>query len=184
MTDKAVVGLDVATGSLLWQIPFPDEWNENIVTPTAAGGLVVISGTRKGTFGYRIEKNAGSWGTTEVWHNTDLPMYMSSPVSDGTFLYGLSSKRKGQVFCVDARTGTARWATEGRAAAQAAILSAGPNLVLLTTEGELIVATRSPERFEVLRRYVLAATPTWAQPVLLGRQILIRDADSIAVWTL
>jgi outer membrane protein assembly factor BamB len=187
MTDKAVVGLEVATGKLLWQIPFPDEWNENIVTPIVAGDVLVVSGTRKGTYGYRIEKSEGaeaSWTATELWHNTDLPMYMSSPVADGPFIYGLSSKRKGQVFCVDAKTGTARWATEGRAAAQAAVLSAGPNLVLLTTDGELIVATRSPERFEELRRYTLAQTPTWAQPVLLGRQILIRDADSIAVWSL
>lgn len=184
MTDKAVVGIEVATGSLLWHIPFPDEWNENIVTPTVAGELLVISGTRKGTFGYRIERTGASWTATEVWHNLDLPMYMSSPVADGRFLYGLSSRRKGQVFCVDAITGTARWATEGRAAAQAAILSAGPNLVILTTDGELIVVTRSPERFEELRRYSLAATPTWAQPVLLGRQILIRDADSIALWAL
>ena len=55
MTDKAFVGLDVATGKLLWQIPFPDEWNENIVTPVFAGDVVIISGTRKGTFGYRLE---------------------------------------------------------------------------------------------------------------------------------
>src|SRR5688500_13827308 len=51
MTDKAVVGIDAATGRQLWTIPFPDEWNENIVTPVVAGGVVIVSGTRKGTFG-------------------------------------------------------------------------------------------------------------------------------------
>lgn len=184
MTDSAVVGLDVASGQLLWQIPFPDEWHENIVTPTVAGDVLVISGTRRGTFGYRIDKGESGWTASEVWRNTDLPMYMSSPVADGAFIYGLSSKRKGQVFCVDGKTGAVRWVTEGRTAAQAAILSAGPNLILLTTDAELVVATRSPERFEVLRRYTMAPTQTWAEPVLLGREILIRDADSIAVWSL
>src|SRR5262245_32076231 len=53
MTDKAIVGVDPSSGRLLWQVPFPDQWNENIVTPTAAGDVLVISGTRNGTFGYR-----------------------------------------------------------------------------------------------------------------------------------
>ncbi len=184
MTDKSVVGIEVANGNLLWEIPFPDEWHENIVTPALAGDVLVVSGTRRGTFGYRIDKTESGWAASEIWHNADLPMYMSSPVADGPFLYGLSNKRKGQVFCLDARTGTARWATTGRAAAQAVVLSAGPNLILLTTDAELVVATRSPERFEELRRYTVAPTPTWAEPVLLGREILIRDADSIAIWTL
>ena len=59
MTDKAVVGLDVSAGKLLWTIPFPDEWNENIVTPAVAGDVLVVSGTRKGTFGYRLARNGG-----------------------------------------------------------------------------------------------------------------------------
>ena len=157
MTDKAVVGVSAADGKLLWQIPFPDEWNENIVTPTIAGDVLIISGTRKGTFGYRITKVGEAWTPQQVWHNTDHPMYMSSPVADGPFIYGLSSKRKGQIVCLDARTGTAKWATEGRTAANALLLSAGPNLVVLTTDGDLIVARRSPEKYEELRRYTIAA---------------------------
>jgi outer membrane protein assembly factor BamB len=66
MTDKAFVGLEVATGKLLWQIPFPDEWNENIVTPVFAGDVVIISGTRKGTFGYRLEVVGSTWTPREV----------------------------------------------------------------------------------------------------------------------
>ena len=184
MTDKAVVGLDPSQGRLLWRVPFPDEWNENIVTPVVAGDVLVVSGTRKGTFGYRIEKSGDTWAARELWHNTDLPMYMSSPVADGSFVYGLASKRKGQIFCMDARTGTAKWATEGRAAPNAGLVSAGPNLVVLTSEGELIVARRTPEKFDELRRYTMASSQTWAHPVLLGQEIAIRDAASIAVWSL
>jgi outer membrane protein assembly factor BamB len=184
MTDKAVVGIDVASGRLLWQIAFPDEWNENIVTPTVAGDVLVISGTRKGTIGYRMEKTGGTLQPQQVWQNTDLPMYMSSPVADGPFIYGLSSKRKGQIFCVDARTGKAQWATEGRAAANAALVSAGANLVVLTSDGELIVAARTPERFEELRRYTVASTQTWAHPIVLGGSLVIRDAESVAAWSL
>ena len=66
MTDKAVVGVEVANGKQLWQIAFPDEWNENIVTPVVAGDLLVVSGTRKGTLGYRIEKKGTAFAATQA----------------------------------------------------------------------------------------------------------------------
>jgi outer membrane protein assembly factor BamB len=184
MTDKAVVGVDVETGKLLWTIPFPDEWNENIVTPVFAGDLVVISGTRKGTYGYRIEPKGEIWTPTEVWHNREVPMYMSSPVADGTLVYGFSNRRKGQLFCLDAATGTVQWATEGRGGTNASLQIAGPNLVVLTTEGELLVVKRSPEKYEELHRYKLADSGTWAQPVLLKDGIVVRDTQSVSLWGL
>jgi outer membrane protein assembly factor BamB len=181
LTDRAVVGVDVASGSLLWSLPFPDTWNENIVTPVFADGVLVISGTRQGTFGYRLEK---SGPPTRLWHNTDLPMYLSSPVADGGFVYGLSSKKQGHVFCLDARTGQPRWAADGRFARNATLQSAGPNLVVLTTDGDLVVVKRSPDKYEEVRRFSVASSPTWAYPVLLGSDLLVRNADSIAMWSL
>jgi outer membrane protein assembly factor BamB len=184
MTDKAVIGLEVSSGKLLWTIPFPDEWNENIVTPAVAGDVLVVSGTRKGTFGYRLARNGGEWSPREVWHNTDLPMYMSSPVVDGRFVYGFGSKRKGQLFCLDAQTGTAQWTTEGRGGTNAALQMAGPNLIALTTDGELLVVRRTPDKYDELRRYKVADAQTWAQPVLVPGGILIRDAKVLTLWAL
>ncbi len=184
MTDKAVVGVEIKTGRELWQLPFPDEWNENIVTPVMAGDVLVISGTRKGTFGYRLEKSGTGSVPKQIWHNTDLPMYMSSPVADGSFLYGFGSKRKGQLFCLDAKTGAAKWTTEGRGGTNAAIQSAGPHLIVLTNDGDLLVLNRNPEKYDEVRRYKVANSQTWAHPVVLGTSLVIRDADSVAVWSL
>lgn len=184
MTDKAVVSVDVASGTLLWSLPWPDEFNENIVTPVVAGDVLILSGTRKGTFGYRLENNGGKWTPKQIWQNTDLPMYMSTPVADGAMLFGFSNRRKGQLFCLDARTGTAKWTTEGRAGTNASLLSAGPNLVVLTTEGEMLVLRRNPDKYEELRRYKLATSPTWAHPALLSDAVVVRDADSLSVWAL
>ena len=184
LTDSAVVGVAVETGKQLWSLPFPDEWHENVVTPVMAGNILVISGTRKGTFGYRLEQTGGKWTPVQVWHNTDLPMYLSSPVADGPLLYGFSNKRKGQLFCLDARTGKAAWTSEGRVATSASLLSAGPNLVVLTTDGELILLERSSTKYTELRRYQLSSSPVWAHPVLLRDAIVVRDAESIAAWSL
>lgn len=185
MTDKAVVGVHTGTGRLLWQIPFPDEWNENIVTPVwGSDNIVIVSGTRKGTFGYRVQPSGSAWAATQVWHNPDVPMYMSSPILDGEFLYGFSNRRKGQLFCLEAGTGKVRWATEGRGGTNASLVSAGPNLVVLTTEGDLVVVKKSPEKYEELHRYKVADSGTWAQPVLLRGGFLVRDAQSVSLWGL
>lgn len=182
MTDKAVVSVGVTDGKQLWTIPFPDEWNENIVTPVVVDDILIVSGTRKGTFGYRVAKGGAGLSATQVWHNTDLPMYMSSPVADGALLYGFSNKRKGQLFCLDAKTGTVKWTTEGRGGTNASLQSAGPNLLVLTTEGDLIVARRNPEKFEEIRRYKVAESQTWAQPVLLKDALIVRTADAVTRW--
>ena len=184
MTDKAVVGVEIASGKELWQIPFPDEWNENIVTPVVAGDILVVSGTRKGTLGYRIAKAGTTFTATQVWANTDVPMYMSSPIADGKYVYGFSNKRKGQLFCLDASAGKVAWATEGRAGTNASLQSAGADLVVLTTEGDLVIVTRNPAKYEEVRRYKVAEAQTWAQPVLLGNQIIVRDATSVALLAL
>ncbi len=109
-------------------------------------------------------------------------MYMSSPVADGSFLYGFSSKRKGQLFCLDAKTGTVKWTTEGRSGGNASLQSAGAHLLVLTTEGDLIVARRTPEKFDELRRYKVADSQTWAQPVLLKDALIVRTADAVTKW--
>jgi outer membrane protein assembly factor BamB len=184
MTDKAVVGIEVTNGTLLWSLPWPDEWNENIVTPVMAGDVLILSGTRKGTFGYRLENSGGKWVPKQIWHNTELPMYMSTPVADGSLLFGFSNRRKGQLFCLDAQTGKAMWTSEGRVGTNASLLGAGSNLVVLTTDGELLVLGRNAKKYEELRRYKLSTSPTWAHPALLSDAIVVRDADSLSVWAL
>lgn len=184
MTDKNVVGVQIASGKELWKIPFPDEFNENIVTPVVVGDTLVVSGARKGTLGYKIAKAGTTFTPTQVWQNAEATMYMSSPVVDGNHIYGYSNKRKGQLFCLDATTGKVTWTTEGRAGQNASLQSAGADLVVLTTEGELFVVKRNPAKYEEVRRYKVADGQTWAQPVLLGKEIIVRDATSIAVLTL
>jgi outer membrane protein assembly factor BamB len=184
LTDSAVVGVEVRTGKLLWSLPFPDEFHENVVTPVMAGNVLVISGTRKGTFGFRLEQQAGKWTPVQLWHNPDLPMYLSTPVADGSLLFGFSNKRKGQLFCLDAKTGKAAWTSEGRVATNASLLSVGPNLAVFTTDGELILLQRNNTKYSESRRYQLSSSPIWAHPVLLRDAIVVRDTESIAVWSL
>ena len=184
LTDKAIVAIAVDRGALLWRIPFPDEWNENIVTPIVMGNRVIVSGVRQGTIALDVTRKGDAWQVDEAWRNRDVTMYLSSPVLDGTRLYGMSAKRKGQFFCLDAQTGRPIWTTEGRAAQNAALLAAGSHLLVLTTDGDLLVARRDAASFDPIRRYDVADASTWSHPALLaGGQILIRDEANLTLWS-
>ena len=107
-------------------------------------------------------------------------MYMSSPVLVGDTLYGLSHRNKGMFFALDAATGKTRWTSPPRQAENAAIISAGQFLFMLTSEAKLIVAQASPAAFKPVKTWDVASSPTWAHPVFLGNRILVKDETTLA----
>ncbi|HEX3248240.1 MAG TPA: PQQ-binding-like beta-propeller repeat protein [Pyrinomonadaceae bacterium] len=183
MTEGSIVSLDGKTGKELWIMPFPDEWHENISTPLWTGTNLVVSGPRQGTHAYALKQTGGKWEATEVWKNPNIAMYMSSPVFGDGLIYGHSEKRKGQFFALDAKTGETRWTTEGREGEHASLLLTPQNVVFLTNGADLIVAKRNTPAFAVERRYEVAQASTFATPVLLGSNILVRDATGLIMLT-
>jgi outer membrane protein assembly factor BamB len=184
MTDKSVLGVEVKTGAQLWKLAWPDEWNENIVTPTLYKNTLILSGVRKGTMAVQVQKSGAQWMTKQVWHNPELTMYMNSPVLDGEYFYGLSAKRKGQFFCAEAATGKVLWTTEGREGNQAAVLNTKDALFILTSDANLIVAKKAADKFQQLAKYSVADSATYAHPILFGKRILVKDNATLALWSL
>ena len=182
-SQQNIVGLEVATGKLLWSIPFTTAYTQNIVTPIIYNRMLIYSGLDKGTTAIRVIRRGDKWTTERVWHNSEISMYMNSPVLIGDYLYGLSHKRKGQYFCLDARTGKTAWTSEGRDGDNAAIVVAGGSLLLLNDSAELIVASGSEKGFEPLKKYEVASSPTWAHPVVVGNRVLIKDAENLTLWS-
>lgn len=179
LTESSMVGLEANTGRQLWSVPFRDEWHENIVTPLWTGSLLVVSGVRQGTHAYNLQETDGQWQASEVWKNADVSMYMSSPVYGDGLIYGHSSKKSGEFTALEARTGAIRWTSDGGNGRQASVLLTPDHVVCLTNDGKLIVARRRTPAFEIERSYPVAGGETWAMPVLLGPDLLVRDASGI-----
>jgi outer membrane protein assembly factor BamB len=183
MTNSSVVGVDARNGSELWSIAFPDDWHENIVTPVWTGSTLIVSGVRQGTQAYRLAQVAGAWRATALWKNADVTMYMSAPVFGDGVIYGLGSKRKGHFVALDAATGAVKWTTEGREGDHASVLLSPAHVLFLTSTGDLVVANRNPDAFELVKKYDLANSETWAVPILLGREIVLREAAHLVKLT-
>src|SRR5262249_32938948 len=99
-------------------------------------------------------------------------------------LFGLSNRSSGLFFCLDPKTGKTLWTTQGRQATNAAIVRAGDLLFVLKDEGELDVVRSSATKLDQVRAYTVADSPTWAQPVVSGNRIFIKDDSSLALFTL
>jgi outer membrane protein assembly factor BamB len=183
-TQKYIVGISASFGQLLWEIPFETEYVQNSVTPVIYKNTLIFSGLDKGVFAINVVLRGNKWAAEQLWQNPDVSMYLNSPVVSGDYLFGLSHKRKGQFFCLDARTGQILWTSSGREGDNAAILASGQLLFLLTDAAELLVARSGPKQLEVLKKYTVAESPTWAHPVLIGNRILIKDASTLALLSL
>jgi outer membrane protein assembly factor BamB len=183
-SQNRLVSVDASTGQLLWELPIKTPYEQNSVTPLVLNDLVIYAGLENPTIALRITRTGNKWTPTPAWRNEDVSMYMSSPAVNGTTLFGLSNRNRGQFFAIDIATGKTLWTTKGREAENASIVRAGDYLLLATTNSELIVARASAARYEEVKRYVVADSAMWAHPAFAGRTIIVKDANKLIAWAL
>jgi outer membrane protein assembly factor BamB len=183
-SETKVIGVSLADGKLLWEVPLKTPYHQNIVTPLVVGDLLISSGLDNPTIGYWITAGLGKgWTATPRWTNDQVSMYMSSPAASGSTIFGLSNKNRGQFFAIDAASGKTLWLGKPREADNASIVRAGNTLLFSTTNSELIVARPSLTTFEEVKRYTIADSATYAHPAFTGRNIVVKDVDKLIVWT-
>ncbi len=172
-----------ATGEVLWKVPFTTAWDQNSVTPVLFNGWVIFSGLDKGTFSVKPEKEVqGTWRAREVWRSEDVSIYMSSAIALSDQLFGFGHKKKSRYFRLDAGSGNTGWISEGRQAKNVALIASGDIVLALQDDAQLLVIDADVDSFRVLRRFRVADSPTWAHPVIVGSDILIKDKKTLSKW--
>jgi outer membrane protein assembly factor BamB len=179
LTANNFLGVSFVTGKLLWQVRCYDIHNENCITPVRFKDLLIYAGRQEPPRAIRLEKSTGGITAKEVWKGDGPKIYMSSPVLQGDFLFGLSQQKVGQIFCASARTGKTLWRSDGRLGGYASILHAGSVLLVLTSGGQLLVMKAGGTAYEPIAQYRVSDSPTYAHPVFLGDRILIKDRETL-----
>ena len=182
-TQEHLVGLDPATGALLWKQPFKNQFWTNNVTPVVYKDLVVVSANIVGTAAYRVARAGQGWAATEVWRNVDVQLNLSNPVLRGTTLIGMSSKNSGQFVSMEITTGQVAWKSQGREADNASIADIGNVLLVLKDSAELLVARPSASGFDIVETYIVADSATYGQPAIVGNRLYVKDNDGLTVWS-
>lgn len=180
VTQKSVIGISIEDGTVLWQFPWAGAAGGPM--PVVYEQSVIVSGLDQGVAAFTPSSQDGQWVLERRWETKDVSMYISDPVLAEDTLFGFSHRHSGQYFAIDARTGATLWLGKPRQATNAAVAKAGALLFLLQDDAQLWVARASRERFDIIRRYTVADSATWAQPVFSGTRLFVRDASAVTSW--
>jgi outer membrane protein assembly factor BamB len=179
---RKIIGVDLIGGNLLWSTPFVTPCDQNIVTPLVADDLLIFSSLDTGTFALRAQKKDGAWETKKVWEIKDISMYMSSPVYIGGKIVGMSHKKQGQFFAIDAKTGSILWTSPPKIAENAAFIANDESILILKDDGEIQILDARAKSFNAVRTYSVSSASTWAHPAPLTSGLLIKNEDSLILW--
>jgi outer membrane protein assembly factor BamB len=185
LTEQSVVGVGLADGKLLWQLPFvPQRRAYNAATPIIDGQTVIYTGAGRGTNAVKINKQGDGFAVEELWSNSELAPQYNTPVLIDGLLFGLSNR--GKLFCINTKTGQTAWTNETSLDRKGfgAIVHAGSTLLALSSNSELVTFAPSDKQFTELARIKVADTSTYAHPVIAGNRIFVKDQDAVTMWTI
>jgi outer membrane protein assembly factor BamB len=177
---KDFVGVDAATGKLLWKLAAKSAYDTNSVTAIAYKDTLIFSREEQGLAAIQLVKQDNEIVPQQRWSNNENQLSLNTPVLQGNLLLGFSVRQKGQFFAIDADTGKTVWQGPGRMGENAAMLNLGGKaLLLLTNDANLIVLPVNAKEYAPVTQYTVADSQTWAHPVVIGNRILIKDETTL-----
>jgi outer membrane protein assembly factor BamB len=182
LTFDAIVGLDPASGKLLWQQPYIDQYHQNTPTPLRVGEMLFFGNIDNGSFGARLVPAGQGLKLEQVWKDEQNSWYMTSPITDGRRIYALTDKQKGQLLVVKPESGEVLWKSPGRQGENASLALAGELLLMVDTDGELTV-WKAGDQPQLLRTYTIAESPVWASAAWTDKLLVVKDRDGVAAWS-
>jgi outer membrane protein assembly factor BamB len=179
LTRAGLVGLDPATGNVLFERPWRARMasSVNVATPLLIGDLIFVSaeyGPGAGVFRLDGTTLNELWASDEVLTNH----YATSVHRDGV-LYGFHGRQEfgPSLRAVDLRTGRVRWSEDQFRGGTVTL--AGDRLLILRERGELVLAEASPEAYRPLARAQILTGTVRAYPALSDGFLFARNDDTL-----
>lgn len=148
----------------------------NAAVPLVQDGMLFV------TSSYGVGARCSKWpGGEELWSNDDtLSSQYSTPVIHDGYLYGIHGREDippAHLRCVELKSGKVMWSQDSFGVAHPIL--AGDRLLLLSVEGELILAEASPKAYRELGRASIANSTTRALPALADGYFYCRSKDKL-----
>jgi outer membrane protein assembly factor BamB len=177
---KEIVGVDPNNGALLWSHGHITEWGLNISTPVwGSDNLLFLSSAYSG--GSRVLKLTQKDGKTtveELWFHRRLRLHHGTAIRIGDYIYA-SSGDFGPSFLAGVNVKTGEIVFQDRSFPKTNLLYADGRLIILDEDGNLALATVSPEGLKVVSKVALMRNIAWTAPTLVGSKLYLRDRRTI-----
>ena len=176
----SLMGVERASGKLLWRTPLKTNANRHAASPVINGDTVTVNSHTFGTVCFKVAKDSGGFKATQLWANKELKTNLATPVLAGGNLFN-QGERKDYV-CFDAKTGAIKWSQPGFGNGKrdySSTIVLGDKLLVLSEAGELLLLAASPEKFTELGRLQVCGG-TWSYPAYADGKLFVRDARELA----
>jgi outer membrane protein assembly factor BamB len=180
-----VNGLDPSNGRILWS-HLHDPGNDlNCGTPLWGEDdiLVVSSAYKAGSRGIRLVQKGEATHAEELWFTNRVRFMFLNAIRLGGYVYGTTGDF-GPAFltALDVTTGQAKW--QHRGFGRASLLHADGKAIILDEDGDLALATLTPEGVTILAEAKVFETTSWTAPTLVGTTLFARDREKIVALDL
>ncbi len=171
INDKLLIGLDFATGEVLWKHEHGTAPDEAFTQPQSLGPNRLLINSLDEAAVYEVRPAGDGYAVEEIWRSSDFKRSYSIPVLHEGYLFGFNGRF---LTSLDATTGEVAW--KSRPPGGEGLILVDGHLVILDLKGELVVARASPVGYEerarlpVFDRYGLTA-PSFAGGLLFVRNL-------------
>lgn len=184
-TRSGLVAVEPTAGKLRFEFPWRARMQAsvNAASPVVDGDEIFLTSSY-GTGAVLLRLRSGGGGVEKVWSGDDsLSAHYATPVKHGDFLYGFHGRQESgtRLRCIEWRSGKVRWDTEMKAGTVAIAVD---KLVVLAENGELTIASATPEAFIPLARAQILGSGTRAPFALSDGLIVARDKAQIVAFDL
>jgi outer membrane protein assembly factor BamB len=174
VTRLRCVAVDPINGKLLFELPFGKTGpTVNAATPLVVGEHLFLSASYG--VGAQLLKLAKT--PQQVWSNDDsMSSQYTTCVFRGGNLFGIHGRedyRNGELRCIEAATGKVRWQVPGFGIGH--LILVHDRLLILTTEGELVLAMASGDKYTELARASVSQATTRSLPALSNGRLFFRE---------
>jgi len=181
----SVVGLDPATGAILWSHPHDPGNDLNCTTPLFGQDNVLFmsSAYQAGSRAIQLTTRGAATDVAELWFTNRVRFMFLGAVRIGDFVYGTTGDF-GPAFltALDIKTGQSAWQVRGFA--RASLVHADGKVIVMNEDGDLALARMSPTGAEILARAKIFDTVSWTAPALVGTTLYARDREKIVALDL
>jgi enterochelin esterase-like enzyme/outer membrane protein assembly factor BamB len=177
VTDRSLIGLAPTTGEVLWKHQHTEGdargFGSAQPVPVGEGGILLTDNPESALF--QVRKNAEGYTVEEVWRTRALRGSFAIPVPYEGYLYGFSGNF---LTCVDAATGKPVW--KSRPPGQGNLVLVDGHLVILTRDGEIVIAEATPEEYSEVSRVQALDRGYYTRPSFADGTIYVRNLVDIS----
>jgi hypothetical protein len=141
------------------------------------GILFVTSGGEAGSRGLKLTRDGKGTKVEEVWTSRKMAVGGTTAVRGGDFVYASTGETPAFLAAVRLADGSLAWRERGFSRAN--VIHADGKLIILDEDGNLALATPSPQKLNVNAKIQLLKNPAWTVPTLVGKTLYIRDKETI-----